>query len=75
MSQFHFLNKTQPPRVEALNLGPNTAAVLVKTRKISVESTPMPILQPDGLIVKVIATDKSCSHSALEPRAYLTHLR
>jgi D-xylulose reductase len=59
MSHFHFLNKTQPEHVEALNLGENTAAVLLKKRTISVEASPMPILQPDGVLVKIISTGKS----------------
>ncbi|ORY24057.1 putative xylitol dehydrogenase [Naematelia encephala] len=56
MSSFHFLNKVQPPQVTALNLPPNTSCVLLKKRTISVEATPLPILQPDGVLVKVIAT-------------------
>ncbi|KAK1927366.1 putative xylitol dehydrogenase [Papiliotrema laurentii] len=56
MSQFHFLNKVQPPQVTSLNLPPNTSCVLLKKQTISVEPTPLPILQPDGVLVKVIAT-------------------
>jgi D-xylulose reductase len=59
MSQFHFLNKVQPPQVTSLNLPPNTSCVLLKKQTISVEPTPLPILQPDGVLVKVIATDRS----------------
>lgn len=56
MSQFHHLVKTQPAQVTALNLPPNTSCVLLKKRTISVEATPLPILQPDGVLVKVIST-------------------
>jgi hypothetical protein len=56
MSHFHFLNKVQPPQVTSLNLPPNTACVLLKKQTISVEATPLPILQPDGVLVKVITT-------------------
>lgn len=40
----------------ALDLGENTACVLLKKQTISVEATPMPILQPDGVLVRVIAS-------------------
>ena len=56
MSAFHFLNKTQPESVTSLNLPDNTSCVLLKKRTISVEAMPMPILQPDGVLVKVIST-------------------
>ncbi|GFZ42522.1 Probable D-xylulose reductase A, partial [Saitozyma sp. JCM 24511] len=56
MSQFHHLVKTQPAQVTVLNLPPNTSCVLLKKRTISVEATPLPILQPDGVLVKVIST-------------------
>uniref|UniRef100_D8PNA7 Enoyl reductase (ER) domain-containing protein n=1 Tax=Schizophyllum commune (strain H4-8 / FGSC 9210) TaxID=578458 RepID=D8PNA7_SCHCM len=56
MSSFHFPEKTQPPQVTALNLPPNTSCVLLKKQSISVEPKPLPILQPDGVLVKVMAT-------------------
>jgi D-xylulose reductase len=59
MSHFHFLNKVQPKHVEELQCGENTAAVLLKKRTISVQESPMPILQPDGVLVKVISTGTS----------------
>ncbi|KAK4689918.1 hypothetical protein P7C73_g201, partial [Tremellales sp. Uapishka_1] len=59
MSHFHQLTNTQPAHVEALNLPPNLSCVLLKKRTISVEATPLPILQPDGVLVKIIATDES----------------
>ncbi|WVQ74669.1 hypothetical protein IAR50_004273 [Cryptococcus sp. DSM 104548] len=49
MSEFHFLNKTQPPQVTALDLPPNSSCVLLKKRHIVVREEPMPILQPDDL--------------------------
>ncbi|UOH80474.1 hypothetical protein LQV05_003128 [Cryptococcus neoformans] len=58
MAEFHFLNKTQPPQVTKLNLPENTSCVLLKKRNIVVKPKPMPILQPDGVLVKVVATDK-----------------
>ena len=58
MSSFHFPEKTQPPQVTALNLPPNTSCVLLKKQSISVEPKPLPILQPDGVLVKVMATDE-----------------
>lgn len=56
MSSFHFLNKVQPPQVTSLNLPDNVSCVLLKKQTISVEPTPLPILQPDGVLVKVMAT-------------------
>jgi D-xylulose reductase len=56
MSHFHFLNKVQPPQVTALDLGPNTACVLIKKRTVVIREEPMPILQPDGVLVKVISS-------------------
>ncbi|EJT47281.1 hypothetical protein A1Q1_03910 [Trichosporon asahii var. asahii CBS 2479] len=56
MSAFHHLVTEQPPQVQALDLGENTACVLLKKRSIVVRETPMPILQPDGVLVKVIAS-------------------
>lgn len=58
MAEFHFLNKTQPRQVTKLNLPENTSCVLLKKRNIVVKPKPMPILQPDGVLVKVVATDK-----------------
>ncbi|GES59910.1 xylitol dehydrogenase [Aspergillus terreus] len=55
MSRFHQHTDTQPAHVTALNLPPNTSCVLVEKRHISIEPIPMPILQPDGVLVKVIA--------------------
>ena len=56
MSSFHFLNSVQPPQVTSLNLPPNVACVLYKKEMIKVEPTELPILQPDGVMVKVMAT-------------------
>lgn len=56
MAEFHFLNKTQPPQVTKLNLPDNTSCILLKKRNIVVKPRPMPILQPDGVLVKVVAT-------------------
>lgn len=56
MSQFHKMTETQPPQVSALDLPPNTSCVLLRKRVISVEPTPLPVLQPDGVLVRVIAT-------------------
>ncbi|WVR03776.1 hypothetical protein IAU60_000771 [Kwoniella sp. DSM 27419] len=58
MSHFHFLNKVQPESVTSLNLPENTACVLMKKRHIEVKATPMPILQPDGVLVKVVSSDE-----------------
>ena len=54
MSQ-HYVNQQQPPHVTALNLPPNTSCLLVKKRTIRVEPIPLPILQPDGVLVKIIS--------------------
>lgn len=54
--QFHALNKKQPPQVAALDLPPNMSTVLLKKQTISVEPRPLPILQPDGVLVRVIAS-------------------
>lgn len=59
MSSFHFLNKTQPPQVTSLHLPANLSCVLLKKQTISVESKPLPVLQPDGVLVKIISTDRS----------------
>lgn len=56
MSRFHYMDKVQPQHVLDLNLPPNTSCVLIKKRTISVEPTPLPILQSDGVLVKVIST-------------------
>ncbi|KAL5362421.1 chaperonin 10-like protein [Aspergillus floccosus] len=55
MSRFHHLTDTQPAHVTALNLPQNTSCVLVDKRCVSIEPIPLPILQPDGVLVKVIA--------------------
>jgi D-xylulose reductase len=59
MSHFHYLNKVQPESVTSLNLPGNTSCVLLKKETVEVRDMPMPILQPDGVLVKVICTDKS----------------
>lgn len=64
MSQFHFLNKTQPKHVEELDLGENTAAFLLKKRTIEVKASVMPILQPDGVLVKIISTGMALHRQA-----------
>ncbi|CAK7230190.1 hypothetical protein SBRCBS47491_007501 [Sporothrix bragantina] len=48
-------NDEQPANVEALNLPPNTSCLLVKTRTISIEPIPLPRLQPDGVLVQIMA--------------------
>lgn len=63
MSQFHQLTKNQPESVTKLNLPGNTSVVLLKKETIEVRDEPLPILQPDGVLVKVISTDKSPSSS------------
>ncbi|CAK7231602.1 hypothetical protein SCUCBS95973_007972 [Sporothrix curviconia] len=45
----------QPANVKALNLPPNTSCLLVKTRTIAIEPIPLPSLQPDGVLVQVMA--------------------
>ncbi|KKK21437.1 hypothetical protein AOCH_000134 [Aspergillus ochraceoroseus] len=55
MSRFHHLTETQPAHVTALQLPPNTSCLLVKKRTIRIEPIPLPILQPDGVLVKVIS--------------------
>nr|XP_019001749.1 xylitol dehydrogenase [Kwoniella mangroviensis CBS 8507]OCF65210.1 xylitol dehydrogenase [Kwoniella mangroviensis CBS 8507] len=52
MAEFHFLNKVQPPQVTSLNLPPNHSCNLVAKRKIVVRPNDLPILQPDGVLVK-----------------------
>ena len=64
MSSFHSLNKVQPPQVTALGLDPNTSCVLYKKETVKVEPIEIPILQPDGVLVKVMATDEFLSLSA-----------
>jgi D-xylulose reductase len=56
MSHFHCMTKTQPSQVTDLNLPPNTSCVLLKKRTVSVRDEPLPILQPDGVLVRTIAT-------------------
>ena len=58
MSQYHQLTKEQPESVKKLNLPGNTSVVLLKKQTIEVRDEPLPILQPDGVLVKVISTDK-----------------
>ena len=59
MSHYHQLTKEQPESVTKLNLPGNTSVVLLKKQTIEVRDEPLPILQPDGVLVKVISTDKS----------------
>jgi D-xylulose reductase len=59
MSQYHQLTKEQPESVKKLNLPGNTSVVLLRKQTIEVRDEPLPILQPDGVLVKVISTDKS----------------
>jgi D-xylulose reductase len=61
MSQYHQLTKEQPESVKKLNLPGNTSVVLLKRQTIEVRDEPLPILQPDGVLVKVISTDKPSS--------------
>lgn len=56
MSRFHYLVKEQPQDVLDLNLPANMSCTLLRTRVIAVKEMPLPILQPDGVLVKVIAT-------------------
>ncbi|CAK7562633.1 MAG: hypothetical protein SEPTF4163_000481 [Sporothrix epigloea] len=46
----------QPANVRALNLPPNTSCLLTGTRTISIEPIPLPRLQPDGVLVRVMAS-------------------
>jgi D-xylulose reductase len=59
MSHYHKLTSEQPASVTKLNLPGNTSVVLIKKQTIEVRDEPLPILQPDGVLVKVISTDKS----------------
>jgi len=59
MSHYHQLTTEQPESVTKLNLPGNTSVVLLKKQTIEVRDEPLPILQPDGVLVKVISTDKS----------------
>ncbi|KJR87602.1 L-iditol 2-dehydrogenase [Sporothrix schenckii 1099-18] len=45
----------QPDNVLALNLPANTSCLLVKTRTISIEPVPLPLLRPDSVLVRVMA--------------------
>lgn len=56
MSRFHFPVKEQPQHVLDLNLPPNMSCTLLRKRNIAIKEMPLPILQPDGVLVKVIAT-------------------
>ena len=55
MVHSHGKAEAQPPQVTALNLPPNTSCLLIKKRTVSIEPIPLPILQPDGVLVKVIS--------------------
>lgn len=44
-----------PDIVKALNLPPNTACLLIKTRSIAIEPVPLPRLGRDGVLVQVMA--------------------
>ncbi|CAK7270426.1 hypothetical protein SEPCBS119000_004085 [Sporothrix epigloea] len=46
----------QPADVGALNLPPNTSCLLTGTRTISIEPIPLPRLEPDGVLVRVMAS-------------------
>jgi D-xylulose reductase len=59
MSQYHQLTAEQPESVKKLNLPGNTSVVLLKKQTIEVRDEALPILQPDGVLVKVISTDES----------------
>jgi len=59
MSHYHQLTSAQPESVKKLNLPGNTSVVLLKKQTIEIRDEPLPILQPDGVLVKVISTDKS----------------
>jgi hypothetical protein len=59
MSHYHQMTTEQPEQVKALKLVPNISCVLLKKQTIEVRETPLPILQPDGVLVKVIASDES----------------
>lgn len=48
--------REQPAQVEALNLPDNLACVLMKKHDISVHAIPMPVLEADGVFVRVMAT-------------------
>jgi D-xylulose reductase len=66
MSQYHQLTTEQPESVKKLNLPGNTSVVLLKKQTIEVRDEPLPILQPDGVLVKVISTDKFHQSTMLE---------
>lgn len=68
MAEFHSLVKEQPQSVVDLKLGPNLGGVLHGKRDVAVQETPLPILQPDGVLVQVMATGicGSDMHSYLE---------
>lgn len=74
MSQYHQLTTEQPESVKKLNLPGNTSVVLLKKQTIEVRDEALPILQPDGVLVKVISTDKSyplCVMSCAYVNTYL----
>ncbi|KAI0160511.1 GroES-like protein [Xylariaceae sp. FL1272] len=55
MPHSHGNTAEQLASVSALNLPPNVSCLLTKTRTVSIEPIPLPILQSDGVLVKVIA--------------------
>lgn len=55
MAQNHRATREQPDNVKALNLPPNISCMIVKKRTISLEPIPVPILEPDGVLVRVMA--------------------
>jgi D-xylulose reductase len=59
MSHYHQLTTEQPESVKKLSLPGNTSVVLLKKQTIEVRDEPLPIPQPDGVLVKVISTDES----------------
>lgn len=48
--------QVQPPQVVALNLPENSACTLLRKRTIEIRPIPIPVLAPDGVLVKVMAT-------------------
>ncbi|KAI1324501.1 GroES-like protein [Xylariaceae sp. FL0255] len=55
MAHSHGAATEHPEQVKALNLPPNMSCLLIKTRTVSIEPIPLPVLQPDGVLVKVMA--------------------
>ncbi|RXK38095.1 xylitol dehydrogenase [Tremella mesenterica] len=56
MSHFHQITDEQPDHVKKLNLE-NKGCMLVGIREVQITDIPLPILQPDGVLVKVVSTD------------------